>query len=128
MRPCHAGTAASAKKKTVPAPISFGGQPSSAFHFCAVLPALYLLERCDHASNNLKPSALPHVAANSAMPTRFQLSQSQSSFGTIAIANVSSAMLACGSPSDSRGARAGLVTIAINHAGAVAMRRLLVHL
>src|SRR5260370_12050479 len=102
----------------VPAPISFGGQPSSAFHFCAVLPASYLLDRCDHASNSLKPSALPQVAANSAMPTLFQFSQSQSAFGIIAVANVNSAMLAClvefancSKESNSRGARAGLNTL-----------------
>src|SRR6516165_10636007 len=69
-----------------------GGEVKYASHFFSVVWLSYLLDFFDQWSNSPRPSLLPRDAANTAMPTLFQLmppsgvSQGASSLGMTASA------------------------------------------
>src|SRR6516165_3582352 len=65
-----------------------GGERLKPSHRSRVVLALYLPDFCDKPSKAAKPSSLPLVARQHAMPIRFQFSQSKSSLGIAAIAAV----------------------------------------
>src|SRR5262245_28575125 len=73
-----------------------GGDDAKCCQRSAVMSALCLLDLLDHAMNAARPSALPLVARQVAIPIRFQLAQPRSSFGMTASAAITNAASASG--------------------------------